>query len=48
MTQKSCSVRAFAKINLFLDVTGRRADGYHLVNMVMQSPSFWISSALSP
>ena len=37
MTGKSCSVRAFAKINLFLDVTGRRADGYHLVNMVMQS-----------
>ncbi len=34
---KSVTVRGFAKINLFLDVTGRRADGYHLVNMVMQS-----------
>lgn len=37
MTELRCAVRAFAKINLFLDVTGRRADGYHLVNMVMQS-----------
>lgn len=26
-----------AKINLSLDITGRRADGYHLVNTVMQS-----------
>ena len=37
MKEDRCSIRAFAKINLFLDVTGRRADGYHLVNMVMQS-----------
>lgn len=28
---------AYAKINLLLDITGRRADGYHLVQMVMQS-----------
>lgn len=28
---------AHAKINLTLDVTGRRPDGYHLVQMVMQS-----------
>jgi len=28
---------AYAKINLMLDITGRRADGYHLVQMVMQS-----------
>lgn len=28
---------AHAKINLFLDVTGRRADGYHLIDGVMQS-----------
>ena len=28
---------AYAKINLSLDVTGRREDGYHLVKMVMQS-----------
>ncbi len=28
---------AYAKINLGLDVVGRRADGYHLVKMIMQS-----------
>lgn len=27
---------AYAKINLALDVTGRREDGYHLVRMIMQ------------
>ena len=31
------TVCARAKINLTLDVTGRRADGYHTVRMVMQS-----------
>lgn len=30
---------AFAKINLFLDVTGRRADGYHDLHTVMQTVS---------
>ena len=28
---------AYAKINLGLDVTGRRADGYHMVRMIMQT-----------
>lgn len=28
--------KAFAKINLFLDITGKRADGYHELNNVMQ------------
>lgn len=28
---------AYAKINLFLDVVGRREDGYHLIDGVMQS-----------
>lgn len=28
---------ALAKINLFLEVTGRRADGYHLLDTVMQT-----------
>lgn len=32
-------VEAFAKINLTLDVTGRRPDGYHEVEMLMQSVS---------
>ncbi|MDO5141805.1 MAG: 4-(cytidine 5'-diphospho)-2-C-methyl-D-erythritol kinase [Eubacteriales bacterium] len=31
------TVQARAKINLTLDVTGKRADGYHTVEMVMQS-----------
>lgn len=30
---------AYAKINLGLDITGRRSDGYHTVRMVMQSLS---------
>ena len=29
--------KAYAKINLGLDVTGKRADGYHLVRMIMQN-----------
>ena len=28
---------AYAKVNLSLDIVGRREDGYHLVRMVMQS-----------
>lgn len=31
------TVKAYAKINLTLDVTGKRADGYHNVKMIMQS-----------
>ncbi|WFF74061.1 4-(cytidine 5'-diphospho)-2-C-methyl-D-erythritol kinase [Proteiniclasticum sp. QWL-01] len=30
-------IKAYAKINLTLDVTGKRADGYHLLQMVMQT-----------
>ncbi|MBW7573555.1 4-(cytidine 5'-diphospho)-2-C-methyl-D-erythritol kinase [Caproiciproducens faecalis] len=33
------SVKANAKINLTLDITGKREDGYHLLRMVMQSVS---------
>ena len=29
--------KAYAKVNLSLDIVGRRDDGYHLVRMVMQS-----------
>ena len=29
-------IKAFAKINLALDVMGKRADGYHEVKMIMQ------------
>jgi 4-diphosphocytidyl-2-C-methyl-D-erythritol kinase len=34
-------VKSYAKINLSLDVLGRRADGYHLVSMVMQSVNLY-------
>lgn len=32
-------IAAFAKINLTLDITGVREDGYHLLEMIMQSVS---------
>ena len=35
----SCEIRAYAKINLGLDITGLREDGYHLLKMVMQTVS---------
>lgn len=35
--QSSITGKAYGKINLSLDVTGRRADGYHLVRMIMQT-----------
>ena len=31
------TIKAPAKLNLFLDIVGRREDGYHFVDMVMQS-----------
>ena len=36
-TRERTMIEARAKINLTLDVTGKREDGYHLVEMVMQS-----------
>lgn len=35
--KKNVVVEAPAKINLFLDITGKRADGYHLLHSAMQS-----------
>lgn len=35
--KETLSLVANAKINLYLDITGRRADGYHLLETVMQS-----------
>ena len=32
---KTFVVRSYAKINLCLDITGKREDGYHLLDMVM-------------
>ncbi|MBR7182017.1 MAG: 4-(cytidine 5'-diphospho)-2-C-methyl-D-erythritol kinase, partial [Clostridia bacterium] len=34
-----CTEKAYAKINLYLKVTGRRPDGYHNLVTVMQSVS---------
>lgn len=34
--RSGCFIRAYAKINLTLDVLGRRADGYHELTTVMQ------------
>lgn len=45
--QKSISVRANAKINLTLDITGKRDDGYHFMYMVMQSVSLFDEVSLS-
>ena len=36
-TRERTMIEARAKINLTLDVMGKREDGYHLVEMVMQS-----------
>lgn len=35
------TVIAPAKLNLFLDITGKRSDDYHIVNMIMQSVSLF-------
>lgn len=32
-------ISAYAKINLYLDITGRRSDGYHLLETIMQTVS---------
>ena len=37
LLMKKLQVKAFAKINLALDVLSKRADGYHEVKMVMQN-----------
>ena len=44
------TLQACAKINLFLDITGRRPDGYHLLTGVMQSVSLvdTVTISLSP
>lgn len=36
-----CTERAYAKINLTLDVGAKRADGYHEITSVMQRISLW-------
>ena len=41
------TARAYAKINLFLDVTGKRSDGYHNLSTVMQSVGIYDEITLS-
>lgn len=43
----SIRLKARAKINLALDVTGKREDGYHEVRMVMQSINLYDSISLT-
>lgn len=38
---RALKLRAFAKLNLYLDITGRREDGYHTLETVMQSISLY-------
>ena len=38
---KSVTLRAYAKINISLDVTGKREDGYHLLRSVFQGVSLY-------
>lgn len=35
------TVKAYAKLNLSLDITGKREDGYHLMDMVTQSVTLY-------
>lgn len=43
----SIRLKAFAKINLTLDITGKRDDGYHYIDTVMQSVDLYDTITLS-
>lgn len=55
MSSDSLTLKAFAKINLFLDITGRLPNGYHTLNTVMRqielydlvTVSVWKGSGIS-
>ncbi|MCR4780807.1 MAG: 4-(cytidine 5'-diphospho)-2-C-methyl-D-erythritol kinase [Ruminiclostridium sp.] len=44
----SLTVKAYAKINLWLDITGRRADGYHTLNTVMRRVGLYDTIDIAP
>lgn len=46
--RESVSERAYAKINLGLDVLRRRPDGYHELRMILQTVSLWDDVELRP
>ena len=39
VTCSNLKIKAYGKINLALDIVGKRDDGYHMLNTVMQSVS---------
>ena len=41
------NLKAYAKINIILDITGKRDDGYHLLNTVMQTVDLYDEITLS-
>ncbi len=44
----SLTVKAYAKINLWLDITGRRGDGYHTLNTVMRRVDLYDDITVTP
>ena len=49
MSSKSeITLKAYAKINLTLEVLGRRADGYHDVASIMQTIDLYDTVTLTP
>ena len=38
---KTLEIKAPAKVNLALDITGKREDGYHLLETVFQTVSIY-------
>lgn len=44
----SLTVKAYAKINLWLDITGRRGDGYHTLNSVMRRVDLYDDITVTP
>lgn len=45
---KSMKLKARAKINLSIDIVGKRPDGYHEVNMIMQSIKLYDTIFIEP
>ncbi|MBR4973105.1 MAG: 4-(cytidine 5'-diphospho)-2-C-methyl-D-erythritol kinase [Clostridia bacterium] len=48
LNMKSVNIKANAKINLILSVTGKRDDGYHTIDMIMQNVSLCDYVAIKP
>ena len=44
---ENIKVKAYGKVNLLLDIIGRRDDGYHMLNTVMQTVSVYDTLELS-